>query len=282
MPEDVVEIELGSYRTRVATDFGPRVLGLSRDDGPEIFASLGPEVVIDRADSGVYRFRGGHRLWASPEIPEITYAPDDEPCSVTTNTNGVAVVGRADRSGLVKGIDLSLSEEGLLVDHVLKNSGLVPREVAPWAITQLRLGGVAIVPVSGEPDEDRLSASSSLVRWPYTDLADPRVTWDRGGLLVRAEAGPPFKVGTGPSPGRLGYLIDGHLFTKTVTPAGPGLYPDRGAVGQFYLGDAFCELESVGPLATLEQGEKVTHREVWEIEECDSIASAVTTLIGDT
>ncbi len=282
MPKDVVEIELGIYRIQVATAFGPRVLGLSRDGGPEIFASLDPEVVIDRPDTGVYRFRGGHRLWASPEIPEITYAPDDEPCSVATSTDRVAVVGRVDRSGLVKGIDMSLAGGRLLVEHVLTNSGTGPMEVAPWAITQLRLGGLAIVPVSGEPDEDRLSASSSLVLWPYTDLTDPRVTWDRGGLLVRAEAGPPFKVGTGPSPGRLGYLIDEHLFTKTVTPAGSEPYPDRGAVGQFYLGDAFCELESVGPLATLKQGEQVTHREIWEIEECDSVASAVTRLIGDT
>jgi hypothetical protein len=282
VPEDFVEIELGSYRIRVATAFGPRVLGLSRDDGPEIFASLGPDVVIDRPDSGVYRFRGGHRLWASPEIPEITYAPDDEPCSVATSTDRVGVVGGVERSGLVKGIDVSLGDGSLVVDHVLTNSGSEPIDVAPWAITQLRLGGVAIVPVSGEPDEDRLSASSSLVLWPYTDLTDPRVTWDRGGLLVRAEAGPPFKIGTGPSPGHLGYLIDGHLFTKTVTPAGPTPYPDRGAVGQFYLGDAFCELESVGPLATLKQDEKVTHREAWEIEECDSVAVAVTRLIGDT
>ena len=282
MPEDVVEIELGNYRIRVATAFGPRVLGLSHHDGPELFASLSPDAVIDRPDSGVYRFRGGHRLWASPEIPEITYAPDDEPCSVVTSTDRVAIVGVADRSGLVKGIDVTLAEERLLVHHVLTNSGSEPIEVAPWAITQLRMGGVAIIPVSGESDEYGLSASSSLLLWPYTDLTDPRVTWDRGGLLVRAEAGPPFKVGTGPSPGRLGYLNDGHLFTKTVAPAGPGRYPDRGAVGQFYLGDAFCELETVGPLGTLDKDEKVTHREVWEIEECDSVASAVTRLIGDT
>ena len=281
MPEDVVEVELGRYRIRVATGFGPRVLGLNHGDGPEMFASLGPEVVIDRPDSGVYRFRGGHRLWASPEVPAITYAPDDEPCSVTKEAGGVSIVGPVDRAGLVKRMTLSRGPEGIVVEHDLSNAGATPLEVAPWAISQLRLGGVAIVPVSGESDEHRLSASSTLVLWPYTDLADPRVTWDRGGLLVRAEAGPPFKVGTGPAPGRLGYLLDGHLFTKQVSSAGQGHYPDRGAVGQFYLGDAFCELESVGPLTTLKQDEKVTHREVWEIEESGSVASAVTKLIGD-
>jgi len=279
VPEDVLEIELGSYRIRVATAFGPRVLGLRRDQGPEIFASL-PEVVIDRPDSGVYWFRGGHRLWASPEIPAITYAPDDEPCSVTAEAEVVSIVGPVDGAGLVKRMTLSDGPDGFVVEHELMNAGAAIIELAPWALSQIRLGGVAIVPVSGEPDEYQLSASSSLVIWPYTDLADPRVTWDPGGVLVRAEPGPPFKVGTGPSPGRLGYLIDGHLFTKGVMPSGPGRYPDRGAVGQFYLGDAFCELETVGPLSSLEPGASVSHREVWEIQECDSVASAVARVMG--
>jgi len=246
-----------------------------------MFASL-PETVIDRPDSGVYRFRGGHRLWASPELPSITYAPDDEPCSVRTGADDVSIVGSIDRSGLVKKMNLSGGPEGIVVDHELVNAGANTIEVAPWAITQLRLGGVAIVPVSGASDEYRLSASSSLVLWPYTDLTDPRVTWDRAGLLVRAEPGPPFKVGTGPAPGRLGYLMEGQLFTKQVPPAESDGYPDRGAVGQFYLGDAFCELESVGPLIALAPGDRVTHRELWEIEECEDVATAARRLMVET
>ena len=281
MPEDVVELELGPYRIRVAAMFGPRVLGLRRDGGPEMFASL-PDTVIDRPDSGVYRFRGGHRLWASPELPSITYAPDDEPCSVTKGADDVSIVGPVDRAGLVKKMILSGGPDGVVVDHELVNAGANTIELAPWALTQLPLGGLAIVPVSGPPDEYLLSASSSLVLWPYTDLADPRVTWDQAGLLVRAEPGPPFKVGTGPAPGRLGYMMEGHLFTKQVPPAESARYPDRGAIGQFYLGDAFCELESLGPLSVLNPGESVTHREVWEIEECGDVASAARRLMVET
>jgi len=246
-----------------------------------MFASL-PETVIDRPDSGVYRFRGGHRLWASPELPSITYAPDDEPCSVTEGADEVSVVGPVDRAGLVKTMILSGGPEGIVVDHELVNAGPNTIELAPWALTQLRLGGVAIVPVSGEPDEYGLSASSSLVLWPYTDLADPRVIWDRGGLLVRAEPGPPFKVGTGPAPGRLGYLMEEHLFTKQVPAARGEPYPDRGAIGQFYLGDLFCELESVGEFVDLVPGDRVSHREVWEIEECDDVATAARRLMAET
>ena len=282
---DPLSFALGPYLLQVAVEFGPRVLGFRRDPGPEMFAQLGPDVVIDRPDSGVYRFRGGHRLWASPEVPVITYAPDDEPCGVTSMTGNVTSVntlGRKDRAGLVKGIDVMQSDGIARVDHVLANAGSEPIEIAPWAITQLRLGGEAIIPIEGQADPNRLQANRNLVMWPYTDLTDPRVTFHSGALSVRADAGPAFKVGTGPDPGRLGYLLDGHLFTKTVEPSHDGPYPDRGAVGQFYLGEVFCELETVGRLVTLDPGEETSHREVWEIEECDSLESAVTRLSGDS
>jgi hypothetical protein len=275
---DPVAISLGPYRLQVAVDFGPRILGFRREQGPELFAALGTDVVIDRPDSGVYRFRGGHRLWASPEIPAITYAPDDEPCKVTEHGGTLTVEGPVDRAGLTKRIEVREAQAGVVLDHELGNRGDAPVEVAPWALSQLALGGTAIIPVWGPPDEHRLSASGSLITWPYTDLADPRVDWHPGALTVHADAGPAFKVGTGPDPGRLGYLLDGHLFSKTVEPAQAGSYPDRGAVGQFYLGDAFCELETLGTLVTLQPGESVAHREVWEIETCENVEAALARL----
>ncbi len=272
---DPVEISLGPYLLRIAVDFGPRILGCRREPGPQVFAVLGDDVVIDRPDSGVYRFRGGHRLWAAPEMPAITYAPDDEPCAVSREGDHLTVEGPADRAGLIKRIILGGGEDGVVVKHELHNAGNEPIEVAPWALSQLALGGVAIVPLWGPPDEHGLSASSSLLLWPYTDLSDPRLAFHRGGLTVVAEGGPAFKIGTGPTPGRLGYLLQGHLFTKEAAPAGAGTYPDRGAVGQFYLGEAFCELETVGPLVKLQPGEHTTHLEVWRIEECAEAAAAL-------
>jgi hypothetical protein len=275
---DPLAIEFGSYRVTVAVDFGPRVLAFRRESGPELFASLGSDVVIDRPESGVYRFRGGHRLWASPEVPSITYAPDDEPCRVDLDGDSVAIEGPPDRAGLAKRMTLGSDGEGLEVIHALTNAGPRPFQLAPWAITQLRLGGTAIIPVSGEPDPEGLQADRSLVLWPYTDLADRRVMMRQRADVVVADPGPAFKIGTGPDPGRLGYLLDGHLFTKTVEPAGARPYPDRGAVAQFYLGDRFCEVETVGPLTTLEPGEGVTHREIWDIGPCEDVEAALTRL----
>jgi hypothetical protein len=272
---DPVDVTLGPYHLRVAVDFGPRALSFRRAQGPELFAQLRPDVTIDRPDSGVYRFRGGHRLWASPEIPAITYAPDDEPCSISDADGVVVVEGPADQAGLIKRIGFREDDDSVVVDHELGNGGEAPIQVAPWALSQLALDGVAIVPFWGPSDEHGLSAGSSLILWPYTDLSDPRVTWHHSALTVEATAGPAFKIGTGPDPGHLGYLLDGHLFIKQVTPAGDADYSDRGAVGQFYLGDAFCELETLGPLVNLQPGEWATHREVWAIEPCDDVDAAI-------
>lgn len=273
MSTDALDLELGPYRLSVATGFGPRVLGVRLGAGPEMFANLSPEVVIDLPDSGIYTFRGGHRLWASPEVPGVTYAPDDEPCRVVSEEDRVEISGPIDRAGLTKSIAVHLAGDRLVVDHTLGNAGSARREVAPWAITQLRLGGLALVP-TGSPVPDGPQASHSLVLWPYTDLSDPRLSWRQEALLVEAKAGPALKVGVGPAPSRLGYLIDGHVFIKELPPAGPGVYPDRGAAAQIYLNEAFCELESVGPISTLEPGSSISHREVWVVKTCDDVDAA--------
>jgi hypothetical protein len=280
-PDDALEVELGPYRITVASAFGPRILGFRLGDGPELLARLGDSVVIDRPDTGVYRFRGGHRLWASPELPWVSYAPDDEPCQVASGEGFVSVSGPVDRAGLTKQITVRLDAGRLVVDHALGNAGPETIEAAPWAITQFRLGGTAVVPLGGREDGEGLQADRTLALWPYTDLSDPRLTWRAGAVLIAAVAGGVLKIGSGPSPGRLGYLIDGHLFTKEVPPQGPGTYPDRGAVAQFFINPSFCELESVGAITALAPGDAALHRETWDLTRCEDVEKALEHVMGD-
>jgi hypothetical protein len=42
-------------------------------------------------------------------------------------------------------------------------------------------------------------------------------------------------------------------------------YADRGAAVQVYICDDFCELETLGPLRTLEPDGEATHREHWSL-----------------
>ncbi|MEX2623340.1 MAG: hypothetical protein WD651_06410 [Acidimicrobiia bacterium] len=269
-----VDLEVGPFRLRVATTYGPRILGLRRAGGPELFAQLAETVVIDHPETGIYRFHGGHRLWAAPEVPRITHVNDDRPCEVTTTTSGFTLSAPADPAGMTKKMEVMIDGERLTVDHHLGNEGPASLTVGVWAITQLPLGGIAIMPVGGPPAPNPYLADGSLIVWPYTNLTDNRLSWTPRAAVVDAIAGPRFKIGSGPRPGRLGYLNDGFLFIKEIPPAGAGDYPDRGAVAQVFVEDEFCELESLGPLALLEPGQSISHRETWEATECTSLTPA--------
>lgn len=264
--------EMGPYRVTAATEFGPRLLGFTRAGADNLFASL--EGVTVESDTGVFNFHGGHRLWAAPEVPAVSYAPDDRPCRVEPGPDRLELEGLPDAVGLSKRITVAWHDDEVTVDHELTNHGPVPREVAPWAITQLELGGIAILPV-GPTGQDQLVADRSLVLWPYTSLTDPRISWHEAAVTISAIAGPRLKVGTGPQPRCLGYLKDGRLFTKSVTAAGPDRYPDRGAVGQVFCATDFCELETAGPLQALAPGQTASHRETWSLRPCHDLADAL-------
>jgi hypothetical protein len=271
---EVVDHRLGSYELVVATGFGPRLLGLRRDDSPDIFVTLSPEVSVDHPSGEVYRFRGGHRLWASPEVPAVTYAPDNHECVVTSDTENITISAPADLAGFEKSLQLSLDEETLRVEHRLRWVGEHPVDASPWALTQVPPDGVAILPVAGTGDGSPLQADRSLVIWPYTHLDDQRISWEEGSVLIDVGPGAPIKLGSGPTPGALGYLKDGYLFSKRFDSANDD-YPDRGAVAQIYANDSFCELESLGPLARLEPGDETSHVEFWEVTLCPDLNSAV-------
>lgn len=277
----VIDLQIGPYSLAAATAFGPRVVSLRRQPGPELFAQLGDEVVIEQPDSGIFRFHGGHRLWVAPEVPAITYASDDHPCVVSTSAGGLTIRGPVDAAGFIKELRVSLEGERLIVDHRLANTRLQPASVALWGLTQLRLGGIALVPMRGPSSQYEFQADRSLILWPYTSLIDPRLSWQERAAVIEAVPGPRFKIGSGPSPGRLGYLIDRQLFTKEIAPAGDGTYPDRGAVAQVFVEDSFCELESVGPVVSVEPGSSVSHREVWEVTECPDLATAYDRLVNE-
>ncbi len=272
-----MRFELGDYRIEVATEFGPRITSLSLEGGPETFIELGPEAVLSHGE-GHFRFRGGHRLWAAPEIPEISYAPDDHPCRIEENDGLVSVSGPVDAAGLAKEIGVSADGDSLVVSHrIAAEEGRVA-SAAPWAISQLPLGGTAIVPVVGVDTSP--TANRYLVLWPYTSLEDSRVTMGDDVLELRAAPGPAIKFGVGPTPGRLGYFHDGFVFVKEIEPAGDRVVPDFGAVGQVYVGQGFCELESVGGMVDFADGQRATITERWTIVDCGDLESAISITLG--
>ena len=251
----------GAGSVIVTTSVGPRVIGLfGREDN--LFAEV-PDEGLDCPGVGRFRFVGGHRLWAAPEVPEITYQPDALPCAVIEVSDGVRVEAPPDGAGLVKSIQVRRTAEGWTVDHEIGNAAGSRMVVAPWAITQLRPGGEAVCP--DPPRGAGPQADRSVVFWPYTDPADPRLRHTSDALTISAGPGDPLKVGVAPGDGRMSYRLDGQVFGKRVDVDPDGAYPDRGAALQVYACDAFCELETLGFLRTLEPGETASHRERWTL-----------------
>jgi hypothetical protein len=268
---------LGPYRLEVAEVFGPRITGLHRDGDEETLARLGSDVTIDHV-GGVYRFHGGHRLWASPEVPEITYASDDHPCATSYDGDTVTITAGPDAAGLSKAISISAEADSLVVDHSISaESGAVGR-IAAWAITQFPHGGLALVPLVGA--ETGPLPNRQLVMWPYTDPSDDRARLGSPGLEISARTGKPLKFGTGPARARLGYLRAGRLFIKEHISSSGEDVPDLGAGSQVYVGQGFCELETVGGLVEVSSEVTATLTERWTIVPCDDPRGAWEFLIG--
>ncbi len=220
---------------------------------------------IDLPDGRRYTLRGGHRLWAAPEIPEITYEPDDEPVGIAVTSNQIVASGPSTAS-IGKSITANLKNDRVEVVHTLTNQGGEQIDVAPWAITQLVPGGTAVVPLP-EPlaDPHGLQPNASVVLWPYTGVGDsPFVLRDRL-LLLDGDRDTATKVGVALTRGWLAYVRNGIVFVKRAEHRSGGNYLDLGASGQCYSSPDFLELETLGELATLDPGESVTHVETWEL-----------------
>ncbi|HEX6231178.1 MAG TPA: hypothetical protein VF029_05655 [Actinomycetota bacterium] len=258
-----VRLEDDGVRVTVITSVGPRVLEL--DGGAGNLLAVLPDAGLDRPDGGRFRLLGGHRLWAAPEVPDVTYQPDERPCAVAEVEDGVRVEAPPDGVGLVRSIEVRRDPEGWVVDHALRNASRGPMTIAPWAITQFRLGGEVELPTG--PRGAGPQADRALVLWPYTDPSDPRVRFERDAVRVRAEpGGQALKLGAAPSEGRVAYRLEGQRFEKRISVDDGATYVDRGAAVQVYLNDDFVELETLGPLLPVEPGEQVAHRERWALE----------------
>jgi hypothetical protein len=261
----------------VATAVGPRVLGIRPSGGDELFASL-PGLRIDDAGVPPFSFRGGHRLWVAPEEPAVTYAADDRPVTVDDSGDGIVVTGPVDTAGWQKTVTLEPAGAGRLdVGHRLVNHGL-PRHAAAWAITQLRPGGRALLPL-GTARPDAYQADRSIVLWPYTRWDDPGITIGEHLIEIDGTRRDPAKIGTALGRSWMAYRLGSELFVKRPIPGVGVAYADLGATAQVFVNRHFVELETLGPLTRVGEGEAIEHREEWEVRDVDP-AAPVETLVG--
>ena len=202
----------------VTTDIGPRIMRMGFLGGPNEFCEVDETLGLVGGES--WRLYGGHRLWHAPEEPTRTYYPDNVAVKHQATGNGLIVTQPVELStGIQKEMEIILdpTRARVTVTHRLYNRGAWPVPLAPWALTVMAAGGVAILPLpAGGSHEENLQPQNALVLWAYTDLSDPR--WQLGSDFVLLRQDPerttPLKIGAQEYGGWLGYARQGHLFVK--------------------------------------------------------------------
>jgi len=266
---DCIKLENNDLALWVTQSVGPRIIGLALQGGANLLAQV-PDITLTCPGEGAYSLRGGHRLWHAPEDPRRTYIPDDAPVTIADVESGVRVTQPIEaQTGIRKSLTITLpgQDARVIVDHTLHNLGKWPVELAPWAITQLKPGGTAILPQATTPaDEYGLLPNRQIVLWPYTQINSPHITW--GDRYVFVEATMPsgaLKIGFPNPAGWLGYVEEDTLFVKHTAYQPDAAYFDRGSSSECYCNPRFLELETLGPRTNLAPGESVTHRETWAL-----------------
>jgi hypothetical protein len=249
----------------VTGDVGPRIIRLGFVGAENEFAEFPND--LGQTGGTDWRLYGGHRFWHSPEDPTRTYYPDNEPVTVTAEAGTMrAVQPRETTTGIQKELILThVGRNQVIVRHRLRNLGLWPVELAPWALSVMAAGGMGIVPQPTAAHPNGLLPNRTLVLWPYTDMADSRHHWGSRLILLRQDplAETPTKLGLSANDGWAAYVRGDHLFLKLFDYLEGAVYPDHGCSVEVYTNSHMLELETLGPLQCLDPGGSIEHLEHW-------------------
>jgi len=266
---EAVEISNQNLSLWVTVSAGPRILGLSAFKEDNLLAVL-PGAELDYPGEGSLKLIGGHRLWYAPEIPERTYIPDGNPVAWNPVDGGIELIQPVEQStGVQKRILIEIDPTAARVTltHTLSNQGNEPIELAPWAITQVRPGGVGVLPLeTANADPHGLLPNREVVLWPYTQIQSEHLSLTDPAIFVHSTMSEgALKVGVSNPRGWIAYALAGQLFVKRSPYVAGGSYLDRGASSQIYCCKDFLELETLSPLVQLQPGEENSHIEYWEV-----------------
>jgi len=142
------------------------------------------------------------------------------------------------KTGLQKSMEIRLvgNAPQVVITHCLSNHRLWPVTCTPWALTQLKPGGMAILPQGSE--DTGVLPNRSIVLWPYTNMADPNVQWGRRYIILNANMATPFKVDS-PTRALACLWLNGTLFVKRAKYEAQSAYFDFGSSSECYCNGRF-------------------------------------------
>lgn len=255
----------------VLTTAGPRIVRLV-PIGTEVNLLAEVPSITFPTPHGPFYPLGGHRLWAGPEIPAITYLPDHLSAELEEIPSGLRILheDHVQPTHYQRQLEIIVDPDAPKVKlvHQIKNLGEEPLNILPWAVTQFRLGSKAHLPMDNSPyTENSFLPNRNVVLWPYTDLHDPRFHLENHSIEIDAIASPDaLKVGIYCPAGWAAIeFTEGWVLVKRFSVLPPAAHSDLNTNLQCYVRDAFIELETLGKLSSLGSGEAVTHIEEWEL-----------------
>ncbi len=253
----------------VTTDVGPRVIRLGFVGGDNLFAEF--EEHLGQTGGDAWRLYGGHRLWHAPEHNPRSYHPDNFHVALEEHPGFVRLVQPVETTtGIQKEIDIALDPVAARakLTHRLRNTNLWEVELAPWSLSVMGTGGVAIIPIPPRgTHEANLLPTHTLTMWAYTDMSDPRWTWGQKAILLQqdTQATTPQKIGMLSPDGWVAYARGGELFVKRFQYVPGASYPDYGCTLEVFTRWDMLEVETLGPLVKLVPGAAVEHVEEWHL-----------------
>ncbi|QGN06590.1 hypothetical protein Hrd1104_04280 [Halorhabdus sp. CBA1104] len=265
--DDCIKLGNDDIELIATTEVGPRIVSFGFVDGPNEFHQVAED--LGERGSDEYRIYGGHRLWYAPEVSDRTLTPDNEPVEYELG-DGAVTLRQPTESGTHIRKELTVEmvddEPAVTVTHRVTNEGLWPIELAPWGITVMEGGGTGFLPAARAGTQDRLP-DRSLTFWPYTSLGDDRLSLRDGHLRVEQDpdGDGACKVGSTGVDEWIGYVNNGHAFVKSIEYDPDGTYPDRGCALEVYTDADMEEIETLGPLRTVDPGETLEHVESWRL-----------------
>jgi len=258
----------GETELIVTTDVGPRVMRYGFVNGQNMFVEIQDQ--LGKSGEPWWAMRGGHRLWASPEVKPDTYALDNGPVKATIHDGAISLLQPVEpETGLQKEIALAYESSGaVLLKHRITNQGTRSRRLAPWALSQMSRNGIGIVPFPPRGGHtEQLLPTNPLVMWAYTNFADKRWLLTNKYVVLRQDPAEhsPQKTGLFNANTHAAYLLGSELFIKRSQADPKALYPDFHCSCEIFTNGDFLELETLGPLVDLEPGATVEHVETWSL-----------------
>ena len=184
--------------------------------------------------------------------------------------------GTDSRTGIYKSIKIRpLGENSFELTHKIANNSMWDVELAAWALSVMAPGGTAVVPIP-EGDKTSLLPNKYLAVWPYTNMADPRVSWGKRLITLKQDktAKTKFKFGLNAEDGWLAYVNNGVAFVKNFAHLVDAEYPDNGCSIEVFTNGDMLEIETLSPLYVLAPGEEIEHVEIFRaLESPDQMKS---------